>query len=257
MTTLVATNEEKPDYLGHRKRLRERFLKDNGASMPDYEVLELLLTMAIPRKDVKPLAKKLLFRYGNLMRVLHASHHELKEIYKLSDTVIALFEVVNACNLRLSAQFLHDPNSDAVTNRIQFEEMLKEKIGFKPVEELWIFYFDSQMHYLGERQISSGTIDTTAVYLREMFGGAFNNQAKFIYLAHNHPSGNVVPSKADIEITKFIIEACSVFGVDFGDHFVVTASETYSMLDHHLFEIPPKKNLMFDKYDKDKEDKEG
>ncbi|MBR3501448.1 MAG: RadC family protein [Alphaproteobacteria bacterium] len=243
MTTHTETTVEIPDYIGHRKRLRERFLKDNGASMPDYEILELMLTMVIPRKDVKPLAKKLLHRYKSLLKVLHASHLELKEDFKLSDNVIALFEVVNACNLRLSAQFLYDPDCDAVTNRIQFEEMLKEKIGFKPVEELWIFYFDAKMRYLGEKQISSGTIDSTAIYPRELFVGAYQYRAKIVYLAHNHPSGIARPSDADIAVTNFIIEACSLFNVDFGDHIIVTADDTYSMLDHGVFKLPKKKKL--------------
>ena len=249
MTTRIETTKEKPDYLGHRKRLRERFLKDNGISMPDYEILELLLTMAILRKDVKPLAKKLLHKYKNLLNVLHAPHDELKTEFNLTDNVIALFEIVNICNLRLSAQFLHEPDTDAVTNRIQFEEMLKEKIGFKPIEEFWIFYFDARLRYLGEKRISTGTIDSTAIYPRELFGEAYTRNAKFVYVAHNHPSGILKPSNADIESTKSIIEACSLFGVDFGDHFIVAGNAIYSMMDHNLFESPLKKNYLLKEKD--------
>lgn len=126
--------QEKPLYLGHRERLRARFLADDGASMPDYEVLELLLTMSIPRRDVKPLAKKLVAQYGDIGGVLHAPAHELIDVCGLSVNTLALLKVVATCALRSSSACFSDSDQPIIAYWDQFEDYCRQLMAYNDVE---------------------------------------------------------------------------------------------------------------------------
>lgn len=153
--------QEKPLYLGHRERLRARFLADDGASMPDYEVLELLLTMSIPRRDVKPLAKKLVAQYGDIGGVLHAPAHELIDVCGLSVNTLALLKVVATCALRSSSACFSDSDQPIIAYWDQFEDYCRQLMAYNEVEEFRVFFFDDVLHYKGSKLMNTGTVNKT------------------------------------------------------------------------------------------------
>lgn len=224
MTTPV---KEKPLYLGHRERLRQRFMVDEGASMPDYELLELLLTMAIPRRDVKPLAKNLISRFGDIGEVIHAPAHELLDA-EVSPNAIVLLRLVATCAMRTAYDGFHDSDEPIFTNWVQFEEYCREKMAYKEVEEFRVFFLDGSHRLKGEKLITTGTINKSNIHPREIIRAALENKAVYVILAHNHPSGNVEPSKADINMTKAFEELAGVMDLKLFDHLIIGRNGTFS-----------------------------
>lgn len=224
MTTPV---KKEPSYLGHRQRLRERFMVDDGASMPDYELLELLLTMAIPRRDVKPLAKDLINRFGDIAEVMHASAQELFEA-GVSPNALVLIRLTATCAMRSAYNGFHDSNEPIFSNWIQFEEYCREKMAYKEVEEFRVFFLDSSYRLKGEKLITTGTINKNNVHPREVIRAALENKAVYIIMAHNHPSGNIKPSDADIEMTKNFEELTDVMGIVLFDHLIIGRNGVFS-----------------------------
>jgi len=224
MTTPV---KKEPSYLGHRQRLRERFMVDDGASMPDYELLELLLTMAIPRRDVKPLAKDLINIFGDIAEVMHAPAHELLKA-GVSPNAIVLIRLTATCAMRSAYDGFHDSNEPIFSNWIQFEEYCREKMAYKEVEEFRVFFLDSSYRLKGEKLITTGTINKNNVHPREVIRAALENKAVYIIMAHNHPSGNVKPSDADIEMTKNFEELTDVMGIVLFDHLIIGRNGVFS-----------------------------
>lgn len=220
--------EETPLYYGHRERLRERFLADEGASMPDYEVLEMLLGYANPRRDMKPLAKKLIEQYGDIAGVINAPINRLREDFKLSDYSIGLLKGVKVCMLRANWSFFSKSDAPIFSVWEQFEDYCRGKLAYKEVEEFWVFLFDADMHFIAEKQISTGTVDKSYAPPREVIRAAIDNKAVKIVLAHNHPSGDSSPSNEDILRTKAIMEAAEVMGMEVVDHLVVARSNVTS-----------------------------
>ncbi len=225
MTT--AQNEE-PSYFGHRARLRERFLFDDGASMPDYEVLELLLMYAIPRRDVKPLAKKLIKEFGDLNGVLHASTQLLREKCQISDNIITLLRLVDVMILRSTSAAFADNHRHIFTAWVDFENYCRAQFGHKNVEEMWCFYFNSQREYLGEKHLSTGSVKSSSVPIPAMMKEAIDKKAQMLVLAHNHPSGICRPSPEDILITEKVMQAAEVMDLEVFDHIIVTTYDTFS-----------------------------
>lgn len=219
---------EKPLYLGHRARLRERFMVDEGASMPDYELLELLLTMAIPRRDVKPLAKKLISTFGDLVSVIKAPSHELLEQCELSPNAIVLLKVVSTCLLRATGYIVEESGKDIITCWDEFYDYCRQLVGYKDVEEFHVFFFDDNLRHKGHVLLSTGTIDKAFVHPREILRRAIEYKASFIILVHNHPSGNVSPSSSDIKLTEDICEACDLMELKIFDHIIVSKYNMYS-----------------------------
>ncbi|MBP5352337.1 MAG: DNA repair protein RadC [Alphaproteobacteria bacterium] len=219
---------EQPLYFGHRERLRERFLADEGASMPDYELLELLLTMAIPRRDVKPLAKKLVARFGDISGVLHAPVHELRDVCKLSQNPLVLLKLVAACSLRASGSCFSDNGGPIIAFWDQFEDYCRELMAYKEVEEFRVFLFNDDLRYLGNKLLTTGTINRTAVHPREIIRAAIENKAVKIILAHNHPSGDAKPSDLDKAVTQDIVDAAEMMDIEVFDHVIVTRTEVFS-----------------------------
>ena len=232
---------EQPHYFGHRARLRERFLTDEGASMPDYEILELLLTMAIPRKDVKPLAKKLIARFGDLSGVLHAPAKELVEVCKLTQIPLVFIKLVATCSLRISGACFSDNGRPIIAFWDQFEDHCRQLMAYKDVEEFRVFLFDDEMRYLGNKVLTTGTINKTAVHPREVIRAVLENKAVKIILAHNHPSGNSRPSDLDKVVTKRIIEAAEQLEIEVFDHVIVTKTDVFSFRNAGLIRPKDKK----------------
>mgnify|MGYP002857205591 CR=1 FL=1 len=230
MTTQI---EDKPLYLGHRARLRKRFLTDEGASMPDYELLELLLTMAIPRRDVKPLAKKLIILFGNLAGVINAPIDVLYEKANLSSNAVTLLKLISTCFLRISSDSFSDDSEDGIYSNLVlnwdvFEDYCHQLMGYKEIEEFRVFFLDINYKYKGNTLISTGTIAETKVYPREIVRSAIKKKASYVILAHNHPSGSCAPSGDDKDITKKMVEALSLMDVKVFDHLIVTRNKIFS-----------------------------
>ncbi|MBP1532374.1 MAG: DNA repair protein RadC [Alphaproteobacteria bacterium] len=241
MTTSCDSVEEKPSYYGHRARLKERFMVDEGASMPDYELLELLLTMAIPRRDVKELAKKLIKTYGDIGHVLHTPAHELMDRCGLSVNPTVLLKLVSTCALRSSHNVFHDyEDKPLITYTEQLKDYCWQMLAYKEIEEFHVFLFNSDLYYLGQKQISMGTINSASVHPREVIRAALEKHATRVILVHNHPSGNSSPSQQDKKTTKDIEALAKEMEIEIYDHLIVGKEDVFSFRNSGLI-VPKKK----------------
>ena len=219
---------ERPHYHGHRKRLRERFLAGGLAGFAEHEVIELLLTLAIPRSDVKQPAKALLERFGILRGVLDAPLPELRSVAGIGEAAaIGLRVVREAATLYLQeasegAEVLRDPQ--------RLADFWRMRIGALGHEVFAVAYLDSAHRLLrnGVETLQEGTIDRAAVYPRRVVEAALRRQAAAIVLAHNHPSGDVRPSEHDQVLTRAVVLAAETIGLRVADHLIVSPDETFS-----------------------------
>ncbi len=236
----MTTREEQPSYYGHRERLRTRFMADEGASMPDYELLELLLTMAIPRRDVKPIAKVLIDKFQNIQGVLNTPSHKLLEEAELSPNAIVLLRLIHTCMLRSSYQGFTVSEEPTVLNWSQLEEHYWQKLAYSEIEEFHVCFLDESCHYKGGKQLSSGTINQATVHPREIVRAAIENQAVYVILVHNHPSGSYKPSGYDIAVTREIEALAEVMNFEVFDHLIIAKDGVYSFRKEGLI-VPKKK----------------
>lgn len=207
---------------GHRQRLRERFKKGGGDAMPDYELLEMVLFRALPRRDTKDLAKRLIARFGSFAEVVNAPEPRLKEVTDVGDAVISELKIVQAAALRLMKSGL---NERALLSSWQSVlDYLKAAQGFEAREQFRVLFLDKKNRLIADEVQGKGTVDHTPVYVREVVKRALELSASAILLAHNHPSGDPTPSRADIEMTKLIVEASKPFGITVHDHVIVGKS---------------------------------
>ena len=227
-------DENKPDYLGHRQRLRERFLKSEGNDMPDYEMLELLLMLAIPRKDVKPIAKELLRKFGNFANVISAPEYRLREINGIKDSAVTVLKLVNAAAKRLSWENLASDDMPVLLNMDGLIDYCRSAFAYAEVEELHVLYLDAKLKLIGNDLVQKGSLSSVSVSPRELVKNALNNNAAGIIMVHNHPSGSPKPSGNDINITKKIEQACQLMGIKLQEHIIITKSDYYSFLEHKL-----------------------
>jgi DNA repair protein RadC len=217
-----AADKKAPHYHGHRERLRKRFLESQGEGMPDYEILELLLMTALPQRDVKPLAKDLIARFESLAGVLSASPDELMTIPGIKETACSAMKVVQVAAVRLSkAVLLEKPIIGGWDRLIDY---CRTTMGHDKVESFRILFLDRKNRLIGDEAQQKGTIDHTPVYPREIVKRALDLGASAMILVHNHPSGDVTPSKDDIEMTKRIRESAEKLGISLFDHVIVSKS---------------------------------
>ncbi|MEQ8747580.1 DNA repair protein RadC [Pyruvatibacter sp.] len=210
---------EPPHHTGHRQRLRERFLKGGADALPDYELLELILFRAIPRRDTKPLAKDLLKRFGGFNEVITAPVERLVEVPGVSDAVATELKIVQAASLRLAqAQVLERP---AITSWKAMVDYCTAAMAYERNEQFRILFLDRKNVLIADEVQSRGTVDHTPVYPREVVKRALELGASAIILVHNHPSGDPTPSRADVDMTKKIEDAAKPLGVAVHDHLVI------------------------------------
>ena len=217
-----------PHYHGHRQRLRERFLKGGFVGFAEHETLELLLTLAIPRRDTKPIAKRLLARFGSLRGALDAPIEDLRSVSGIGDVAaIALGLVREAATLYLreateQAEPLH------TTDRLS--EFWRLRMGNLTNEVFEVAYLDSGHRLVrdGVERMQEGTVDRAAVYPRRIVEGALRRGAAALVLAHNHPNGNVQPSNRDKLITRAIVLAADTIDLRVLDHLIVSPETTFS-----------------------------
>ena len=211
--------EEAPHYLGHRERLRERFREAGSEALADYEMLELVLFRAVPRRDVKPLAKDLLARFGSFAEVISAPPARLAEVDGLGEAAITEFKVVQAAAHRLTkGQVGKRPvlsSWSAVLDYVRAAQAFAEKEQFR------ILFLDKRNQLIADEVQQTGTVDHTPVYPREVIKRALELSATALILVHNHPSGDPSPSQADIQMTKAIIDIAKPLGIAVHDHIIV------------------------------------
>jgi DNA repair protein RadC len=208
-----------PLHTGHRQRLRDRFRKGGAEALPDYELLELVLFRAIPRRDTKDLAKRLISRFGSFAEVVNAPETRLKEVDGAGEAVITELKLLRAAALRLmKSEITAGP---LLSSWALVLDYLKAAQGYEQREQFRILFLDKRNRLIADEVQGQGTVDHTPVYVREVVKRALELASTAIILVHNHPSGDPAPSRADIDMTKQIVDAGRPLGVTVHDHIIV------------------------------------
>jgi DNA repair protein RadC len=218
--------EDKPHFHGHRERLRTRFREAGAAALSDYELLELLLFRALPRGDVKPLAKTLLAKFGSFAEVIAAPETRLREVKGLGDAAITELKVVQAAASRMLKDRVKDRPILSSWNTVL--DYCRSAMAFADKEQFRILFLDKRNHLIADEVQQTGTVDHTPVYPREVMKRALELSATAIILVHNHPSGDPTPSRADVQMTQSIIEVAGPLGISVHDHIIVGKQGTAS-----------------------------
>jgi DNA repair protein RadC len=212
---------------GHRERLRERFLKGGADGLHDYELLELLLFRAIPRRDVKPVAKMLIRRFGSFAEVIAAPPARLKEVDYVGDSVVTELKIVEAAALLLAKQSMKKRLE--LGSFAQVLDYCRGAMAFRETEEFRVLFLDKKNGLIADEVQGRGTVDHTPVYPREVIRRALELNASALILVHNHPSGDPTPSTADITMTGTIADLAKPLGVKLHDHLIVGRNGHCSM----------------------------
>ena len=212
-------SETPPHYHGHRQRLRDRFRQAGAESVSDYELLELVLFRAIPQRDVKPLAKNLISKFGSFPEVIAAPPARLAEIKGIGEAAITELKVVNAAAGRLArGQVQKRPVLSSWSNVIDY---CRTAMAFADKEQFRVLFLDKRNQLIVDELQRVGTIDHTPVYPREVVKRALELSATALILVHNHPSGDPTPSQADIQMMQTIVDVARPLGIAVHDHIVV------------------------------------
>ena len=214
------------DFTGHRKRLRKRFIEHGLQSFQDYEAIEFLLTLAIPYGDVKPQAKEALRRFKTFRGVLDAPMEELRQIPGLSEVSFAAIRFIKEAATRyLQQKTTEGPSLKSPKAVIDY---CRASMGAEPNEQFRVIFLNKRAKVLGEEKIAEGTIDDSAVYPRRIMEEALLRKAAFLLLVHNHPSGDVSPSRQDKTLTRILQLAGQTLGVEIYDHLIVSKDDAFS-----------------------------
>jgi DNA repair protein RadC len=222
----------KPHYHGHRQRLRSRFLKGGAAGLQDYELLELLLTFAIPISDVKPLAKSLIAHFGSFTQVLDASPQDLMEVTGLKEYSATLINLVKACaEYYLKEEALKRKPIHSLDALVAY---CRTAMGGLKDEQFRVLFLNSQNEIIAEEIVQEGTVDQTVVYPRKVLELALKHKATALILVHNHPSGSLKPSAADRELTRSLVKAAKTIHITVHDHLIVSRQGYFSLAEHNM-----------------------
>lgn len=204
---------------GHRERLRARLLEGGPDGFHDYELLEYVLALAIPRQDVKPLAKELLHQFGDLPTLLAASPGELMRVKGVGETVAAALKFTEALSVRqLQRKALEKP---LLSNMTAVVDYLHARLAHEMTEEFRVLFLDNKNRLLRDEKFGEGTVNQAPAYPREIVKRAIELQASAILLVHNHPSGDPTPSRDDAQLTRAIADAAKPLGIQVHDHLVI------------------------------------
>ena len=227
------------DNQGHRERIREKFLKNGIDGFAEYEILELLLTYCIPRKDTKPIAKELLNKFKSLDNIFKADFDKLSAIDGLGKNSIVFLKLIGDLPSiiykdELKNKKLVDKETLKISNKDILLNYLRNKIGYEEIEKFYVIYLSSSNEVIEFEENSVGTLDRSSVYPREIYKKIINLNAKSVILAHNHPSDNITPSKSDIELTNEIAKGLKNFGALLIEHIIITKNSYFSFLEEGL-----------------------
>jgi DNA repair protein RadC len=217
-----------PHYLGHRERARDRFMKVGGAALEDYELLELLLQMLLPRRDTKALAKTLIGKFGSFSGVLGASPQRLAEVKGLGNVSITHLKVIQA----VAQRYAHDQiarDKPVLASWSQLVDYCRSTMAFESREQFRILFLDKKNQLIADEVQQTGTVDHTPVYPREVIRRSLELSATALILVHNHPSGDPQPSPADVQMTRAIADVARPLGITLHDHIVVGRNGHVSM----------------------------
>jgi DNA repair protein RadC len=218
---------ETPHYHGHRMRLRERFRGAGADALSDYELLEMVLFRALPRGDVKPLAKSLIKKFGSFAEVVHAPATRLREIDGVGEATITELQLIAAAANRVAKGQLQQRAMLSSWNEVI--DYCRTSMAFADKEQFRILLLDKRNQLISDEVQQVGTVDHTPVYPREVIKRALELSATAIILVHNHPSGDPTPSSADIHMTKAIIDIAKPLGISVHDHIIVGRNGHASM----------------------------
>jgi DNA repair protein RadC len=218
---------ETPHYHGHRMRLRERFRGAGADALSDYELLEMVLFRALPRGDVKPLAKSLIKKFGSFAEVVHAPATRLREMDGVGEATITELQLIAAAANRVAKGQLQQRTLLSSWNEVI--DYCRTSMAFADKEQFRILFLDKRNQLISDEVQQVGTVDHTPVYPREVIKRALELSATAIILVHNHPSGDPTPSSADIHMTKAIIDIAKPLGISVHDHIIVGRNGHASM----------------------------
>ncbi|WP_315767614.1 RadC family protein [Bradyrhizobium sp. SZCCHNR2012] len=210
---------ELPHYHGHRQRLRERFHAAGADALSDYELLEMVLFAAQPRRDMKPLAKALLKKFGSFAEVIHAPGPLLREVEGVGEAVVTQLKLIAAAASRIAKGELKQRH--ALSSWQEVITYCRTSMAFAEKEQFRLLFLDKRNHLIADEVQQTGTVDHTPVYPREVIKRALELSATAIILVHNHPSGDPTPSQADIRMTKAIVDIAKPLGIAVHDHIIV------------------------------------
>ncbi|WP_238941511.1 DNA repair protein RadC [Jannaschia sp. Os4] len=222
-----ADGRRRPHYHGHRARLRERFLSGGADALPDYELLELLLFDAIPRVDVKPLAKRLLARFGDLSAVVAAPDAQILQVDGATDRVVLRLRMIDSFARRIGRAKIADKT--LLSSWDDLVGYCRTAMAFRQTEAFRVLFLDRKNALLGDEELAQGTVGHVPVYPREVARRALELNASAIILVHNHPSGDPTPSTEDVEMTEAIVRACGALEIVVHDHIVIGAQGEASL----------------------------
>lgn len=216
-----------PSYIAdHRARLRDRFLQGGAGAMPDYELLELVLFRAIPRQDVKPLARRLLEHFGDFNRVLSAEPARLEQVPGVGPAVVCELKIVAAAAQRLArSRVIQRP---VLSGWDALLDYCHTAMAHGEIEQFRVLYLDRKNVLIADEEQARGTVDHVPVYPREIVRRALDLNATALILVHNHPSGDPTPSESDITMTRRIVQAAEVMGITVHDHLIIGKSRELS-----------------------------
>ncbi len=220
------------DRAGHRRRLRERFVRSGLEGFADHEILELLLTLSTPRKDTKPAARAALKKFGSLKDVLDAPPGRLLEIEGLGPNNIIAFDLVKEVSARYQKERVR-ARPVAGSPRAVFD-YLRQSLGGRGREVFAAVFLDTANQIIEVERVAEGTVNRAAVHPREVIAAALKHNASRVIFAHNHPAGSMRPSDDDIEITARLKKACAAVEIDVLDHVIVSADSYFSLAEHGL-----------------------
>ena len=210
---------ETPHYHGHRERLRERFYAAGPEALSDYELLEMALFPALPRRDTKPLAKALLKTFGSFAEVIHAPVARLREVEGIGEASINQIKLLAAAADRVAKGEIR--RKIALSSWNDVIEYCRTGMAFADKEQFRLLFLDKRNQLIADEIQQTGTVDHTPVYPREVIKRALELSATALILVHNHPSGDPTPSQADIQMTKAIVQIATPLGISVHDHIIV------------------------------------
>lgn len=227
------TKDLDPKQAGHRQRLKQR-LETDPMALADYEVLELLLALAIPRRDTKAQAKALMEAAGSLRGALDMRPEELERVRGLGPGAAGLWRLLQEARARYEASPVR--KRAVLDGPLPVARMAQARIGALLVEEFWVALLDKQHRLLTFERVGAGTVDQAAVYPREVLALALERKAAALVLVHNHPGGDPTPSPQDLELTRRVAQAAAPLGLAVLDHVVVTDGDYLSFKSHGYLE---------------------
>jgi DNA repair protein RadC len=227
LTTLPIMPDLNTHYFGHRQRVKNKFLKSNPETLEDYELLEILLFGAVPRKDVKPIAKKLLQEFGDLKALINCDIYSLLQVADTNQSMYIIFAAIKELYRRV---ILHNnlKEKNILNSWNALVDYLKMHMGNNTTEQFRVLFLNKKNILIADEIQSNGTIDQAAIYPREIIRKCLFYGAGAVILVHNHPSGNPNPSQADIALTKTIVQACEPLDIRVHDHLIIAQNRIFS-----------------------------